>query len=45
MCSCAIKFKIGGLLQKKGNSIANALELRLYCTNLPICYTSFSFAS
>ena len=32
-------YHIGGLVQEKRNSIANALELRLFCTNPSIIYT------
>ena len=35
------KKNIDGLVQGRRNSIANALELRLSCTNPSICYYNF----
>ena len=32
-----VHWNIDGLVQERSNSIANALELRLSCTNLSIC--------
>ena len=35
---------VDGLVQERRNSIANALELRLSCTNLLICSTTCKFS-
>ena len=37
------KKKVNGLVQERHNSIANALELRLSCTNPSMCQVSWKF--
>ena len=38
---CYSIFRLDGLVQEKRNSIANAMELRLSCTNVSNGVTSF----